>query len=84
MDLYDIFTREQIAIYPLDPGGVHGLGAGALRAMEVADATGGTTDNTNDYKGELTKIVDQSSHGYTLSYVPTRPDEDGHTSIPSR
>ena len=78
MDLYDIFTREQIAIYPLDPAGFTVWAAGSLRAMEVADATGGTTDNTNDYKGELTKIVDQSSHGYTLSYVPTRPDEDGH------
>jgi VWFA-related protein len=78
MDLYDCFTKEQIAVYPLDPRGVHGLGPGALMAAEVAEATGGTTDNTNDYKSEITTIVDSTSHVYTLSYVPTRPDEDGH------
>jgi VWFA-related protein len=78
MDLYDRFAKEQIAIYPLDPRGVHGLGPGALMAAEVAEATGGTTDNTNDYKSEITSIIDKTSHMYTLSYVPTRPDEDGH------
>jgi VWFA-related protein len=78
MDLYDRFTKEQIAIYPFDPRGVQGLGFGQLNAAQVAEATGGTTDNTNDYKAELTTIVDQTSHMYTLSYVPTRPDEDGH------
>jgi VWFA-related protein len=78
MDLYDRFTQEEIAIYPFDPDGVHGLGPGALMAEQVAEETGGTTDNTNDYKGEITKIVDRSSHFYTLSYVPTRPDPDGH------
>lgn len=78
MDLYDTFIREQIAIYPLDPDGVHALGPGALMAMEVADATGGATDNTNDYKSEAAKFVDSTSHMYTLSYIPPRPDEDGH------
>src|ERR1039458_7761701 len=43
MDLYDIFTREQIAIYPLDPRGVHSFGRGsneqlnALMKQNVAD-----------------------------------------------
>jgi VWFA-related protein len=78
MDLYDLFTREQIAIYPLDPRGVHGLGFGALRAEEVAQGTGGTTDNTNDYKGEIAKVVDQTSNFYTLSYIPPRANDDGH------
>jgi VWFA-related protein len=78
MDLYDRFNLEQIAIYPLDPRGVHGLGFATLKAQAVADATGGTLDDTNDYKGELTKVVDQSSHLYTLSYVPPRADTDGH------
>ena len=75
MNLYDVFTREQIAIYPLNPCGVH-LPVGD--DQEVADATGGTTDNTNDFKGEAAKIVDQSSHMYTLSYVTPRSDEDHH------
>jgi hypothetical protein len=78
MDLYDKFTQEQIAIYPLDPIGVHLLGPGALAAAEVAEATGGATDNTNDYKAEVAKFVESTQHFYTLSYVPTRPDSDGH------
>jgi VWFA-related protein len=76
MDLYDRFTREQIAIYPLDPGG---LGAFNLAAADVAEQTGGAISGpSNDYKGVITKFVDQSAHFYTLSYVPTRPDPDGH------
>jgi VWFA-related protein len=78
MDLYDKFTQEEIAVYPFSPLGVHGLGCGALIAQMVADQTGGSTDNTNDYQGEAAKIVDKTSHFYTLSYVPTRPDSDGH------
>jgi VWFA-related protein len=78
-DLYDLFTLEQIAIYPLDPHGVHRIdNPAALQAAEVAEATGGAIDNTNDYKGEIARVVDQTSHAYTLSYVPTRPDQDGH------
>lgn len=75
MDLYDTFTREEVAIYPLNPCGIHGLNGDD---QEVADATGGATDNTNDFKSEAAKFVDSTSHMYTLSYVPTRPDEDGH------
>jgi VWFA-related protein len=78
MDLYDIFTREQIAIYPLDPRGVHGLGWAGLKAEEIAEGTGGATSNSNDYKGTIAKIVDDTSHFYTLSYIPPRPNDDGH------
>jgi hypothetical protein len=100
MNLYDIFTREQIAIYPLDPRGVHtigplGLPAGTMDSLDaamnflgkaevplleaaVADGTGGATSNSNDFQGTIAKIVDDTLHGYTLSYVPPRPDEDGH------
>lgn len=75
MDLYDRFTREQIAVYPLDPSGLNFN----LSAEEVAEETGGTTSGpTNDYKGAIAKFVDLSSDFYTLSYVPTRPDADGH------
>jgi VWFA-related protein len=77
MDLYDRFTQEQIAIYPLNPRGVH-LAIPGCDAEEVADATGGATDNTNDYKAETAQFVDASAHFYTLSYVPPRPDNDGH------
>jgi VWFA-related protein len=37
MDLYDIFTREQIAIYFLDPRGVHELGCDTLGTVMVAE-----------------------------------------------
>jgi hypothetical protein len=77
-DLYEIFSREQIAIYPVDPNGIHGLGIGAMMTQEIADQTGGTYDNTNDIKGELTAIVDRTSDLYTLSFIPARPAEDSH------
>jgi VWFA-related protein len=84
MDLYDIFTREQIAIYPLDPRGVHNFGStpneqrNALLKQNIADETGGAVSNSNDYQSSIAEVVDKTSHMYTLSYVPTRPDEDGH------
>ena len=85
MDLYDIFTREQITLSALDPRGVHEIGntpaAGfaTLMGQAIADETGGAPPgNTNDFKSDIARIVDYSAHGYTLSYVPTRPDEDGH------
>jgi len=76
MDLYDRFTQEQIAIYPLNPRGIHALGP--CGPDDVADATGGASDNTNDYKSEAAKFVDSTSHLYTLSYIPPRSVEDGH------
>jgi VWFA-related protein len=78
MDLYDLFTKEQIAIYPLDPRGVHELGCVQLRSELVAEGTGGATSNSNDYQSAIAEVVDKTSHMYTLSYVPTRPSEDGH------
>lgn len=78
MDLYDKFTQEEMAVYPMNPAGVHFLGCPELRAEMVAEQTGGATSNSNDYKGDIAKIVDETQHFYTLSYVPTRPDEDGH------
>jgi hypothetical protein len=97
MNLYDLFTQEQISIYPIDPHGVHTLGpivgkmdslaqARAFLAKSeaplveeaIADETGGATSNSNDYQGTIAKIVDDTEHSYVLSYVPPRPDVDGH------
>jgi VWFA-related protein len=78
MDAYETFSREQIAVYPIDPNGVHGLGAATLRSQDVADQTGGTLGNTNDIQAEMVSIVDRSSDFYTLSFVPPRPNEDAH------
>jgi len=90
MDTYDLYAREQIAIYPFDPQGLPApglfvnpqppaLGLNTLRAEEIATGTGGAAIyNTNDFKGAVAKIVNDTLHFYTLSYVPTRPDSDGH------
>ena len=88
MDIYDLFTREQIAVYPFDPRGVpapgsngapRALGRGNLVDEEVAQATGGAAIyNNNDFKSAVAKIVDDTSHFYTLSYIPPRPNDDGH------
>ena len=76
MDTYDLFTREQIAIYPFDPRGVQerGLGFENLRVEEIATQTGGAAIyNSNDYKSAVAKVVDDTSHFYTLSYIPRGP-----------
>jgi VWFA-related protein len=78
MDLYDIFTREQIAIYPFDPRGVHVFDCHTLIDAAVAEGTGGDLSNSNDYASSIANIVDSTSHFYTLSYVPSRTQEDGH------
>jgi VWFA-related protein len=74
MDTYEIFSREQISIYPVDPVGVHS--PMDWQQQEVADETGGTNENTNDIRGEIARIVDRSSESYTLSFMPRRPNED--------
>jgi VWFA-related protein len=87
MDTYDTFTREQIAVYPFDPRGVPAdpqgrpiaLNFNSLRVEDIATETGGAAIyNTNDFKGAVAKIVDDTSHFYTLSYIPPRPNDDGH------
>jgi VWFA-related protein len=82
MDLYDLFTREQIAVYPFNPVGLPvrgGLGWESLRVEDIATQTGGAAIyNTNDYKSAIAKIVDDTSHFYTLSYIPPRAFDDGH------
>jgi hypothetical protein len=50
-----------------------------LEDEEVAEATGGAAIyNTNDFKAAVAKVVDDTSHYYTLSYIPPRPNDDGH------
>ena len=82
MDTYDTFTREQIAIYPFDPRGVpigKALTFATLKSEDIATETGGAAIyNTNDFKAAAAKIVDDTSHFYSLSYIPPRPYDDGH------
>ncbi len=78
MDAYELLTAEQIAVYPVDPRGVGGLGMETMRAEAVADDLGGTAYyNTNDLGTAVASAIEHGSHFYTLSYFPPHHD-DGH------
>jgi VWFA-related protein len=79
MDSYELFTSEQIAVSPVDPRGVVGVGWAQLKAEQVAEDTGGEAFyNNNDLEVLIAKAIADGSHFYTLSYIPPRRKEDGH------
>lgn len=79
MDTYELFTAEQIAVSPVDPRGVVGVGWGQLKAEQVAQDSGGEAlYNNNDLKVLIAKGIHDGSHFYTLSYIPPRRKLDGH------
>jgi VWFA-related protein len=79
MDTYELFSAEQIAVSPIDPGGVVGLGTGQMMAEEVAEQSGGVAYyNNNDLKSLVAEAINDGAHFYTLSYVPPRKKNDGH------
>jgi VWFA-related protein len=90
MDTYELFTVEQIAVSPINPIGVAGVGWAQLKSEQVAEDTGGEAFyNNNDLKPLIAQAIRDGSHFYTLSYIPPRQTEDGHyhrikveTSIP--
>lgn len=79
MDTYELLTNEQVAVYPVDIGGVMGLGMGTMRAEAVAEGLGGVAYfNTNDLSSTIASAIDHGSHFYTLSYFPPKQKDDGH------
>ncbi|HEY4379999.1 MAG TPA: VWA domain-containing protein [Acidobacteriaceae bacterium] len=79
MDAFELLTTEQIAVYPIDPGGVQGLGIESLRAEAVAEGLGGIAYyNNNDLGSVIARAIDNGSHFYTLSYRPPSRKDDGH------
>lgn len=79
MDTFELLTAEQIAVYPVDPGGVQGLGMENLRAEAVAEGLGGVAFyNNNDLGSVIARAIDNGSHFYTLSYYPPKRKDDGH------
>lgn len=79
MDTFELLTSEQIAVYPVDPGGVQGLGMENLRAEAVAEGLGGIAFyNNNDLGSVIARAIDNGSHFYTLSYYPPNKKDDGH------
>ena len=79
MDTFELLTAEQIAVYPVDPGGVQGVGMENLRAEAVAEGLGGIAFyNRNDLDSVIQTAIDNGSHFYTLSYHPAKTRDDGH------
>ena len=79
MDAYELLTAEQIAVYPVDPRGVGGLGMATMKAEAVAEELGGVSYyNTNDLGSAIASAIDHGSHFYTLSYFPPQKKDDGH------
>jgi VWFA-related protein len=79
MDVYERYTAEQIAVSPLDPRGVVGLGMAQLRAEAVAEQSGGEAFyNNNDLKSLIAKAINHGAQFYTLSYIPPKQKDDGH------
>jgi hypothetical protein len=77
MDTYELFTTEQIAVSPVDPRGVVGLGMADLVSYAVAEQSGGIAEfNSNDLPGEIDEAISAGSHYYTISYVPPRQKDD--------
>ena len=79
MDTYELLTNEQVAVYPVDIGGVMGLGMGTMRAEAVAEGLGGVAYyNSNNLSSIIASAIDNGSHFYTMSYFPPRQKDDGH------
>jgi VWFA-related protein len=79
MDVYERFTAEQIAVSPVDPRGVVGLGMAQLKAEAVAEQSGGEAFyNNNDVKSLIAKAINHGAQFYTLSYIPPKQKDDGH------
>ena len=79
MDVYERYTAEQIAVSPLDPRGVVGLGMAQLRAEAVAEQSGGEAFyNNNDLNSLIAKAINHGAQFYTLSYIPPKQKDDGH------
>ena len=80
MDAYELLSRAEVAVSPVDPSGVSALlGARQMLMEQVARQSGGTAYyNSNSLGGMLKKALDSGREFYTLSYVPPRNKDDGH------
>jgi VWFA-related protein len=87
MDVYERFTAEQIAVSPVDTGGLEEIPLGAaanarqsmshLKMEQVAEDSGGEAFyNNNDLKTEIAKAIDDGSQFYTITYIPPKLKED--------
>ena len=76
-------TRNNVAIYPVDPHGLTiAIGRAELERVSalraVAEDTGGyAVVNTNNFSGGYRRIVEQNSTYYVLGYYPAVERRDG-------
>jgi VWFA-related protein len=79
MDTYELLTAAQVAVYPVDPRGIVGLGRTQLKDEAVAEQTGGEAIyNTNDLTTAVAKAIDKGSQFYSVSYIPPNQKDDSH------
>jgi VWFA-related protein len=79
MDTYELLTAAQVAVYPVDPRGIVGLGRTQLKDEAVAEQTGGEAIyNTNDLTTAVAKAIDKGSQFYSISYIPPNQKDDSH------
>jgi VWFA-related protein len=80
MDAYELLTRAQVAICPVDPRGVGPrMGMMSMLAEQVAEESGGKAYyNSNDLAAMVGKAIANGSEYYTLSYIPPGDKDDGH------
>jgi VWFA-related protein len=79
MDAYELLSRAEVSVSPVDPSGVSvKLGSRQMLMEQVAAQSGGTAYyNSNALGGMLKKALDGGRQFYTLSYVPPRTKDDG-------
>ncbi len=71
-------AARQIAIYPVDAGGITPAGEKFMILNEVADQTGGRAfHGSNDMAEDLVKATEDGESYYTLSYSSTNKNYDG-------
>jgi len=78
MDAYELLSRAQVAVSPIDTSGVGPqMGTGTLKMEEMAEESGGTAFyNTNALAEAVGKAIENGSSYYTISYVPAGKKDD--------
>jgi VWFA-related protein len=84
---YNLLAAAQVALYPIDPSGIHASLAGHfvpqdprkhISMEDLADATGGRAYyDTNDLASAIGEAIAAGTDSYALSYVPPQPRYDG-------
>jgi len=76
--VYAMLTAAQVALYPINPGGVGICDDSCDSRMDFAEHTGGVASyNRNDLDAAIGEAIATGSDYYSLSYVPPLAGYDG-------